>query len=249
MPVNMNWPPMEEPRCWRPPCDTPNQPVWEQGVIFVTLLVAGVFLSVLLPALVPAVLSVTMLALRAIAIWSNFMLWTVHRLDLSLTLILLFIVLLGVVNMNYGFLSERRSRKAIKGMFDQYVPPAHIDEMLHNPDAYTFAGESREMTVLFAEIRDFITVSESLTATELKQLLNEFVTPVTGVIFEHNGTVDKYVGDMVVAFWGAPLQDKNHRYNGVNAALHILDAVENYATNSSPKVFQKSRLVSVLTAE
>ncbi|MES3008155.1 MAG: adenylate/guanylate cyclase domain-containing protein [Pseudomonadota bacterium] len=220
----------------------PYQPVWEQGAIVFTLLVAGVLLSVLLPALGPAVLAVTMLVLLAAAIWSNFLLWSMYRMDISLTLILLLIVLLGVVNMTYGFLNERRSRKAIKGMFDQYVPPAHIDQMLHNPDAYTFAGESREMTVLFADIRDFTTVSEALTATELKQLLNEFFTPVTGIIFEHNGTVDKYVGDMVMAFWGAPLQDKNHRYNGVNAALHILDSVEKLCAEFVAKGFPEIKI-------
>jgi adenylate cyclase len=163
-------------------------------------------------------------------------------MDISLTLILLLIVLLGVVKMAYGFLSERRSRKAIKGMFDQYVPPAHIDEMLHNPDAYTFAGESREMTVLFADIRDFTTVSEALTATELKQLLNEFFTPVTGIIFEHNGTVDKYVGDMVMAFWGAPLKDLHHRYNGVNAGLYILDRVEELCAEFEAKGFPRVKI-------
>ena len=183
-----------------------------------------------------------MLALLAIAIWSNFMLWTVYRMDISPTLILLLIVLLGVVNMTYGFWSERRSRKAIKGMFDQYLPPAHIDETLHNPDAYNFAGESWEMTELFADIRDFTTDSESLTATELKQLLNEFFTPVTGIIFEHNGTVDKCVGDMAMAFWGAPLLDKNHRYNGVNAALHVIDAVEKLCDEFIAKDFPKVKI-------
>ena len=128
--------------------------------------------------------------------------------------------------MAYGFLSERLTRQTIKGMFDQYVPPAHIDAMLANPEAYTFSGESREMTVLFADIRDFTSVSESLTATELKQLLNEFFTPVTSIIFDNNGTVDKYVGDMIMAFWGAPLEDKNHRHNAVTAALAILNKIE-----------------------
>ncbi len=220
----------------------PYQPVWEHGAIVFTLLLTGVLLSMLLPALGPAVLALTVVALLTIAIWSNFLLWSVYRMDISLTLILLLIVLLGVVNMAYGFLSERRSRKAIKGMFDQYVPPAHIDEMLHNPDAYTFAGESREMTVLFADIRDFTTVSEALTATELKQLLNEFFTPVTGIIFEHNGTVDKYVGDMVMAFWGAPLKDLNHRYNGVNAGLHILERVEELCAEFEAKGFPRVKI-------
>lgn len=204
----------------------PYKPVWEEGAILVILLSSGVILSLVLPMLGPALLAVAAVALIAIAVWSNFALWSLYRMDLSLTLILLLILALVVINTAYGFLSERLTRKTIKGMFDQYVPPAHIDAMLQNPEAYSFSGESREMTVLFADIRDFTSVSEALTATELKQLLNEFFTPVTGIIFEHNGTVDKYVGDMIMAFWGAPLEDHNHRANAVAAALKILAEVE-----------------------
>jgi len=111
-------------------------------------------------------------------------------------------------------------------MFDQYVPPAHIDSMLDNPDNYTFDGESKDLSVLFCDIRDFTTISEALSATELKKLMNDFFTPITKIIFENNGTIDKYVGDMVMAFWGAPLEDKRHRENAITAALLMLDMVE-----------------------
>jgi len=204
----------------------PYKPVWEDGAILFTLIVVGFALSFVLPFLGPALLAVGAVALIAVTIWSNFQLWAVAKMDISLTLILLLVIALFVVNTAYGFLSERLTRKTIKGMFDQYVPPAHIDAMLANPEAYTFEGESREMTALFADIRDFTTVSESLSATELKQLLNEFFTPVTSIIFDHNGTVDKYVGDMIMAFWGAPLHDPKHRENAVMAALAILDKAE-----------------------
>jgi adenylate cyclase len=204
----------------------PFKPVWEDGAILVTLIFAGIVLSFVLPFLGPGMLGLAAIFLTVAAVWSNFALWASAKMDLSLTLILLLFIVLCVVNMAYGFLSERMTRQTIKGMFDQYVPPAHIDAMLENPEAYTFSGESREMTVLFADIRDFTTVSESLKATELKQLLNEFFTPVTSIIFDNNGTVDKYVGDMVMAFWGAPLEDKHHRNNAVTAALAILDKVE-----------------------
>ncbi len=204
----------------------PYKPVWEEGAILVILVTLGVLLSAVLPLLGPTLLGFAALVLVGAAVWSNFALWSLYRMDLSLTLILLLILILVVVNTAYGFLSERLTRKTIKGMFDQYVPPAHIDAMLQNPEAYSFSGESREMTVLFADIRDFTSVSEALTATELKQLLNEFFTPVTSIIFEHNGTVDKYVGDMIMAFWGAPLEDLDHRSNAVHAALRILEEVE-----------------------
>lgn len=215
----------------------PYKPVWEEGAMLVILLLSGVILSAVLPFMGPALLALAAVVLIGSAVWSNFTLWAVYKMDLSLTLILLLILALIVINTAYGFLSERLTRKTIKGMFDQYVPPAHIDAMLQNPEAYSFSGESREMTVLFADIRDFTSVSEALTATELKQLLNEFFTPVTGIIFEHNGTVDKYVGDMIMAFWGAPLEDRNHRANAVAAALRILKEVERLSVEFPRKGF------------
>ena len=82
------------------------------------------------------------------------------------------------------------------------------------------------MSVLFSDIRHVTTMSEKLSAVELKSMLNEFFTPITGIIFDHNGTIDKYVGDMVMAFWGAPLDDPEHRTNAVLAALKMLAKVE-----------------------
>ncbi len=147
-------------------------------------------------------------------------------MDFSLVLLLMLVFVVTAINIIYGFLSESQSRKVIKGMFDQYVPPAHIDSMLKNPDAYSFEGESKEMKVLFSDIRSFTTISEGLSATQLKKLLNDFFTPIIGIIFEYQGTIDKYVGDMVMAFWGAPLDDPNHRYHAVKAALEMLEKVE-----------------------
>jgi len=98
--------------------------------------------------------------------------------------------------------------------------------MLADPDNYSFEGESKELTVLFSDIRSFTTISEGLNATQLKKLLNDFFTPITGIIFDHSGTIDKYVGDMVMAFWGAPIDDDKHRSHAVLAALEMLDKVE-----------------------
>ena len=124
------------------------------------------------------------------------------------------------------FLMESMNRRAIKMMFDQYVPPAHIDAMLNDPDNYNFDGESKELTVLFSDIRGFTSISEALSASELKTFLNDFFTPITGIIFENNGTIDKYVGDMVMAFWGAPLTDLDHRKHAVLAGLKMLEKTE-----------------------
>jgi adenylate cyclase len=122
------------------------------------------------------------------------------------------------------YLTEARSRRQLKAVFGQYVPPEIVDEMSRNPDDdFSVEGESRELSVLFCDIRSFTTISESLAADELKQLLNYFFTPMTRIIFEQRGTIDKYVGDMIMAFWGAPVRDARHRQHAVEAALTMLD--------------------------
>ncbi len=204
----------------------PSRPSWEVGAVAVAIVVIGLMLSVIYPHLGPALLTISSITFLLGITVLNFHLWTTYNLDISLVILWLLVVMITTVNMTYGFLKEGLNKKVIKGMFDQYVPPAHIDAMLNNPDKYNFAGESKELSVLFSDIRNFTTISEKLSAVELKSMLNEFFTPITGIIFDYSGTIDKYVGDMVMAFWGAPLDDPDHRTHAVQAALKMLAKVE-----------------------
>lgn len=120
-------------------------------------------------------------------------------------------------------------------MFDQYVPPAHIDRMMNDPSAYQFEGEQKELTVLFSDIRSFTNISESLSAAELKAFLNNYFTPITKIIFDNEGTIDKYVGDMVMAFWGAPVDDKKHAYHAVLTALKMQQMTQQLRQEFSAK--------------
>jgi adenylate cyclase len=122
----------------------------------------------------------------------------------------------------YGFFFESAKRGELKEMFGQYVPAAHVDKMLESSQSYTFDGESREMSVLFADIRGFTSLSEKLSPVQLKKFLNDFFTPMTKVIFDNNGTIDKYVGDMIMAFWGAPLENKHHSRDAIRSGMMML---------------------------
>ncbi len=204
----------------------PYRPDWAAGALFVVLTTLGLLMSMAFPFMGAASMAAAGSLLFVGSIWGNFQLWDVYKMDFPLVMLLLLVLLVTAVNMIYGFLSESQTRKTIKGMFDQYVPPAHIDSMLDDPDNYSFEGESKELSVLFCDIRNFTTISEALSATELKKLMNDFFTPITQIIFENNGTIDKYVGDMVMAFWGAPLEDAHHRSNAITAALLMLEKVE-----------------------
>jgi adenylate cyclase len=121
--------------------------------------------------------------------------------------------------MAYGFFIESRSKKAITAIFGTYVPKELVDEMARNPDAYSMKGETREMTVLFSDVRSFTTISEGLSATELTAMMNAYLTEMTKTIQTERGTIDKYIGDAIMAFWGAPVDDKDHARHALISAL------------------------------
>ncbi len=205
----------------------PFEPSWATGVDLSVLAALGLVLALVFPRLnalgLAAATAVGIGAYVAVNTW----VWVKQGLVMTVAVPVLMVLLLGTLNMTYGFLAERRNRERLKGMFGQYVPAALVEEMNARPEgSFGFEGESREMTVLFCDIRGFTSISETLPANELKKMLNFFFTPMTQIIFERRGTVDKYVGDMIMAFWGAPLRDPEHRGHGIQAALDMLASVE-----------------------
>ncbi len=139
---------------------------------------------------------------------------------------LLMVVLLYLLNMAYGFFIEARSKKAITGIFGTYVPKELVEEMAKNPEAYSTKGETREMTVLFSDVRNFTSISEGLSATELTAMMNAYLTHMTTTIQNDRGTIDKYIGDAIMAFWGAPLRDENHAAHALNSALAMQQQIK-----------------------
>ncbi|MFA9460594.1 CHASE2 domain-containing protein [Thiohalorhabdus sp. Cl-TMA] len=205
----------------------PRSPAWAEGANFIFMLVMGLLLAVALPLLRPLTLSLLTGALGLALVAGNVLVWSQWHWVIPIALPLFLVLGLGTLNMAYGFLFAERGRRRLKDMFGQYVPPELVDEMTQDPEsASSMEGERRDMTVLFADIRGFTAISEQLSAAELKDLLNRFFTPMTRVIFEHRGTIDKYVGDMIMAFWGAPLEDPEHARNGVKAALAMRGEAE-----------------------
>jgi adenylate cyclase len=204
-----------------------SRPEWAEGVEFIAILALGFLVALIQPFLSAMRLIIGNLLLSLSLIGLNFLVWQQSHFILAIALPLLMIITVSTFNLAYGFLHEARARRELKGMFGQYVPPQLVQEMSDNPDAsYGFEGESREMTVMFSDIRSFTTISESLDASQLKQLLNRFFSPMTRIIFEQRGTIDKYVGDMIMAFWGAPLRNEHHALHAVQAGLEMLHETE-----------------------
>jgi adenylate cyclase len=203
-----------------------EHPAYTQGAEFMLLLLAGLLLAFKLPKLSPLKATMLTAAVLAVMLGINFASWQYANLVLPIASILVMIGLIYLLNMSYGFFIESRGKRLLTGLFGQYVPPELVDEMAQNPEAISLKGESREMTVLFSDIRGFTTISEGLDPEQLTLLMNEFLTPLTKVIHEQRGTIDKYMGDAIMAFWGAPLKDKNHAQHALNAAIKMVAALK-----------------------
>jgi len=202
--------------------DFPYQPSWADGANLIATLSIGLILALLFPHLAPLTLLITSVIMASAVVYGNVWLWQEKGLALALAWPLILILALAAVNITYGFLSENRKRSQLKNMFGQYIPPELVDAMSQTSENFGFEGESREMTVLFADIRGFTTLSEKLSPSELRTLLNRYFTHMTEIIFDHHGTIDKYVGDMVMAFWGAPLKNPDHAKQAILAAMQML---------------------------
>lgn len=198
-----------------------QQPDWQPGATFVMLLVSGVLLALLLPSLTPWVMLLVSGGWLILIVMTNLLLWHYAHFALPLAMQLLMVLALTGMNIAGGFLKSNRQKRAIQTLFGEYVPPAYVERMVAQPDLVSLEGEQREMTVLFADVISFTAMSEGLSATELKDLLNRYLTAITQVIFQNKGTIDKYVGDMVMAIWNAPLDDPDHASNAVRAALQM----------------------------
>jgi adenylate cyclase len=122
----------------------------------------------------------------------------------------------------YRILTEEKEKKVIQGMFSNYVSKSIVDELIKHPEKLELGGEDKNITVLFSDIRGFTTLSEKLTPQELVAHLNEYLSAMTDIIFKYEGTLDKYVGDEIMAFWNAPLEQENHPELACLAALEMM---------------------------
>lgn len=188
--------------------------------VLIALLLAWAFarLSALASALVSAAVVAGIVGL-ALAMWSG------ADFVMPLGVPVVFTLTLVMAHLLYGYFIESRGKREISRRFGQYVPPELVEELAAHPEAVSMAGESREMSVLFSDVRDFTSMSENLDARELAAMINTFLTRQTAVVQQHRGTIDKYIGDLVMAFWGAPLRDEQHALHAVLAGMQMQRSV------------------------
>lgn len=129
------------------------------------------------------------------------------------------------VTLAVNFLAEGRKKREIRATFQKYLAPSVVKELLKNPDAIMLGGAEQDITVLFSDLADFTSFSEGMTPSELLALLNEYLTTCSGIIMREGGTIDKYIGDAIMSFWGAPLPMTDHALRACRAALRIQTAL------------------------
>ncbi|MBC7621955.1 MAG: adenylate/guanylate cyclase domain-containing protein [Aeromicrobium sp.] len=205
-----------------------TKPLFEMTISVIIVMLIGIPLALALVKLDPLWSTLTVIGTALAYLGINLYYWG-ENLVLPLAIPLLVILTLYLLNMAYGFFVEARSKKAITGIFGTYVPKELVDEMAKNPNAYTTKGETREMTVLFSDVRSFTTISEGLSATELTALMNAYLTEMTKTIQADRGTIDKYIGDAIMAFWGAPLKDPQHAANALRSAMAMQQQLQDIA--------------------
>lgn len=198
-----------------------QRPYYVLGAEVILLLLSGVGMALLLPLINPLRSTLLTFGMIAVVFAVNVLVWSQGNLVLPLASGFLMISVLFALNMSYGFFVESRAKRQITGLFGQYVPPELVDEMSKDPEAFSMEGESRELSVLFTDVRGFTTIAEGLDPKELQRLMNEFLAPLSRVIYKHRGTIDKYMGDCIMAFWGAPLNDPQHARNALLAGMEM----------------------------
>lgn len=186
-------------------------------------LLLGLLIGLVLPRLPPwaGAIAVLILMIGFVSIDIRFVFANGLWLKTVPPLFLIFFSLIGIYL--HGFLTEGREKRKIRKAFQFYLTKSVVDEMLKQPEKLQLGGERRTCTVLFSDIRGFTSISEALTPEELSNLLNEYLTPMTNLVFDYDGTLDKYMGDAIMAIFGAPVAYEDHARRACFAAIEMME--------------------------
>jgi adenylate cyclase len=193
---------------------------------------AALLLGILVIAFAPRFGPVTLVAVGAlfatVLVGTSWYFYTQHLLLVDFTYPLLSTTAIYLTLIFASFVREQAQRRQIRSAFGQYLSPALVEQLALSPEKLVLGGEEREMTIMFSDVRGFTTISESYKHDPqgLTSLMNRFLTPLTNAILARKGTIDKYMGDAIMAFWNAPLDDKEHQLNACEAALDMLERID-----------------------
>jgi adenylate cyclase len=202
------------------------RPNYIVGAELFFVFIAGFLLIYLFPIFGAKWTSVLFLVLVGFAILVSVYCFVKYRILLDSTTPLLSLVIMYMALSYFGFIREESKKKETRNAFSKYLSPDMVERVSNNPEQLRLGGDQRKLTLLFCDVRGFTPISESFDPPGLTNLINQLLTPLTNVILSNKGTVDKYMGDCIMAFWNAPLDDDNHAYNACKSALLMLNEMD-----------------------
>ena len=205
-----------------------SRPSYAAGVEVVTSLAAGLLTVYLVPVVGALAVLTVGVALSGVLVGGAFSAFFQHGIliDASYPLISSIAVFWTLVFVNY--FREERQRRQIRGAFGQYLSPDFVEELARNPHRLELGGETKELTILFSDVRNFTSISELYKANPqgLTRLMNRLLGPLSDAVIDNRGTIDKYIGDSIMAFWNAPVDDAQHAAHACATALEMLKAID-----------------------
>jgi adenylate cyclase len=204
------------------------QPDYAVGIELFTALALGLLVIAFVPLFGAVTLVVVGASFAAFLVGMSWYFYTHHRLLIDFTYPLLSTTAVYLTLVFSSFVREQAQRRQIRSAFGQYLSPALVEQLAQSPEKLVLGGEEREMTIMFSDVRGFTTISESYKHDPqgLTTLMNRFLTPLTNAILARKGTIDKYMGDAIMAFWNAPLDDGQHQLNACEAAVDMLERID-----------------------
>jgi adenylate cyclase len=205
-----------------------SQPIYGLVIEFAAALLFGVLVLAFAPMFGPITLVALGAVFASVLIGTSWYFYTQHRLLIDFTYPLMSTMSIYLTLIFSSFVREQAQRKQIRSAFAQYMSPTLVEQLAHSPEKLVLGGEDREMTIMFSDVRGFTSISESYKHDPqgLTALMNRFLTPLTNAILGRKGYIDKYMGDAIMAFWNAPLDDKDHQLNACEAAIDMLEKID-----------------------
>ena len=205
-----------------------SQPPYGPLVEFGAALLLGLLVIAFAPNFGPVTLVAVGALFATVLLGTSWYFYSKHLLLIDFTYPLLSTTAIYLTLIFFAFVREQSQRRQIRSAFGQYLSPALVEQLAQSPEKLKLGGEEREMTIMFSDVRGFTTISESYKHDPqgLTTLMNRFLTPLTNAILARKGTIDKYMGDAIMAFWNAPLDDNQHQLNACEAALDMLERID-----------------------
>jgi adenylate cyclase len=205
-----------------------SRPPWAPLAEFLSAMILGVAIIWFAPRLGPKSLVAVGAFFATLLVGMSWYYYSQQRLLVDASYPLLSTTAIYLTLIFFSFVREQTQRRQIRSAFGQYLSPALVEQLAQAPERLVLGGEEREMTIMFSDMRGFTSISETYKHDPqgLTGLMNRFLTPLTNAILDRKGTIDKYMGDAIMAFWNAPLDDKEHQINACEAALNMLEQVD-----------------------